>query len=97
MADRDQRGLMYWDDGANGRILTMKGTWLFALDGLNGQLITSFGEGGWIHLGEGMDVLGKPNVFLNTPGYIYKLTFRKRKAWLIKKNSSTEDLFHTNA
>ena len=75
MADRDQRGVMYWNDGANGRILTMKGTWLFALDAMNGQLITSFGEGGWIHLGEGMDVPGKPNVFLNTPGYIYKDMF----------------------
>ena len=75
MADRDQRGVMYWQDGANGQVFTMKGNWLYALDALSGQLISSFGKGGWIHLGEGMDVAGKPNVFLNTPGHIYKDMF----------------------
>lgn len=74
-ADRDQRGVMYWSDGDQGRILTMKGNWLYALDAKTGQLIPSFGQGGWIHLGEGLDVVGTPNVYLNTPGQIYKDMF----------------------
>lgn len=72
LADGDQRGLMYWSDGTAGRIFTMKGTRLFALDAETGIPIPSFGDGGSIHLGEGMDVPGKPNVFLNTPGQVYQ-------------------------
>ena len=75
LADGDQRGLMYWHDGTKGRIMTMKGTRLFALDAITGQLISSFGENGSIHLGEGMDVPGRPNVYLNTPGHIYRDMF----------------------
>ncbi len=75
LADGDQRGLMYWSDGEEGRILTMKGSLLFALNAVNGQVIPSFGQGGWIHLGEGMDVPGTPNVTLNTPGQIYRDMF----------------------
>ncbi len=66
-----QRGLMYWDDGDDRRIFTAKGPWLYALDGETGQPIASFGEGGSIHMGDGMDVEGRPLVNLNTPGYIY--------------------------
>ncbi|WP_162415485.1 outer membrane protein assembly factor BamB family protein [Cyclobacterium roseum] len=75
LADGDQRGLMYWDDGDAGRLLTMKGNRLFALNAKTGELIASFGENGSIHLGEGMDLPGKPNVTLNTPGQIYKDLF----------------------
>ena len=75
LADGDQRGLMYWHDGEVGRILTMKGNRLYALNAKNGERIASFGENGSIHLGEEMDVLGKPNVMLNTPGQIYKDMF----------------------
>lgn len=75
LADGDQRGLMYWDDGEDGRILTSKGNRFYALNAKDGELITSFGENGSIHLGEGMDVPGKPNVMLNTPGLIYKEMF----------------------
>lgn len=72
LADGDQRGLMYWHDGEKGRIISMKGTRLFALDAMSGELISSFGENGSIHLGEGMDVPGKPTVSLNTPGHIFQ-------------------------
>ena len=75
LPDRDQRGLMYWHDGTRGRILTMKGNHLYALDAAEGQLIPSFGERGSIHMGEGMDVPGTPNVSLLTPGQIYKDLF----------------------
>lgn len=75
LADRDQRGLLYWKDGENGRILSSKGPWLFALDAASGQPVSSFGEEGWIHLGEELDVPGRPSVYLNTPGHIYKDMF----------------------
>ena len=72
LADRDQRGIMHWHDGTSSYIFTMKGPYLYQLHAANGKLVTTFGQGGWIHLGEGMDVPGRPNVFLNTPGYIYR-------------------------
>jgi len=75
LADGDQRGLMYWHDGEAGRLLTMKGNRLFALNVKTGELMASFGDNGSIHLGEGMDIEGKPNVMLNTPGQIYKDMF----------------------
>lgn len=75
LADSDQRGLMYWTDGKNGRILGSKGYLFYALDAMTGEPISSFGDGGYIHLGDGMDVEGKPNVSLNTPGVIYKDLF----------------------
>lgn len=71
LSDGDQRGLMYWQDGERGRILTMKGSYLFMLDAENGNLVPDFGRDGRIHLGEAMDVEGRPNVYLNVPGQIY--------------------------
>ncbi|MDA0350408.1 MAG: pyrroloquinoline quinone-dependent dehydrogenase [Verrucomicrobia bacterium] len=71
LADRNQRGLMFWEDGENKRILTMKGSYLYTIDALTGKLVTSFGKGGWIHIGENLDVDDTPNVFINTPGQIY--------------------------
>ncbi|MEM7396818.1 MAG: PQQ-binding-like beta-propeller repeat protein, partial [Verrucomicrobiota bacterium] len=65
------RGVMYWADGEDRRIFTCKGPWFFALDAATGTLVPSFGENGMIHLGDGMDVEGRPNVGLNTPGYVY--------------------------
>ncbi len=75
LSDGDQRGLMYWRDGNQGRIITMKGTHLFTLDAITGEPVTSFGEEGSIHLGDGMDVIGRPKVHLNTPGVIYEDMF----------------------
>ena len=69
--DADQRGLMYWTDGDDERIMSAKGAWLYSLDAKTGVPVKSFGEGGWIHLGDALDVEGRPNVGLNTPGYIY--------------------------
>ena len=75
LADRDQRGVMYWEDGEKGRVMTMKGPYLYMLDAETGQLIPSFGNNGWIHLGEQLDVDGRPEVYLNTPGHIYQDMF----------------------
>ena len=70
--DADQRGLMYWKDGDDERIMSAKGAWLYSLNTKTGLPVKSFGEGGWIHLGDALDVEGRPNVGLNTPGYVYK-------------------------
>ncbi|MCB1123310.1 MAG: PQQ-binding-like beta-propeller repeat protein, partial [Verrucomicrobiae bacterium] len=72
LADRDQRGLMFWQDGEKKYLLTMKGSYLYTLDAKTGELVKTFGQGGWIHLGEQLDVEDTPNVYLNTPGYIYR-------------------------
>lgn len=69
--DRRQRGVMYWTDGDDHRILTVRRPYLYALNADTGEPVTSFGEGGWIHLGDQMDVEGRPNVGLTTPGYVY--------------------------
>ncbi len=70
---RRNRGLTYWDDGANGRIYFAARNWLYSLDAATGRPVSEFGEGGRIDLREG---LGRPvemlNVGLNTPGIIYK-------------------------
>ena len=67
-----QRGLLYWTSGTDSRILTSYGPWLFAINAENGELISSFGDNGALHLGEQMDVEGQPNVTLNVPGYVYR-------------------------
>lgn len=72
LSDNDQRGLMYWRDGDLGRLFTNKGSYLFCIDTSSGKLVTSFGTNGSIHLGESMDVEGRPGVYLNTPGYVYR-------------------------
>jgi quinoprotein glucose dehydrogenase len=66
-----QRGVMYWEDGSERRVFTSKGPWLYALNAETGMPVQSFGEGGWIHLGDQMDLDDRPNVLQNTPGYVY--------------------------
>ena len=64
------RGVMFWQDGEEKRIYSCKGPWLYALDADTGRLIPSFGNQGKIHLGDAMGIDGRPNVGLNTPGYV---------------------------
>ena len=66
-----QRGIMYWEEDEDRRVFTAKGPWFYALNAETGQPVSSFGEGGWIHMGDGMDVEGRPIVNMNTPGYVY--------------------------
>lgn len=67
------RGLSYWEDGEDKRILYTKESWLYAVDAISGRAINSFGTAGRVHLGTG---LGKGAldrfVISNTPGTIYK-------------------------
>jgi quinoprotein glucose dehydrogenase len=68
---RRQRGLTYWASGADRRIFTGAGTYLYALDAGTGRPITAFGTNGRLHLGAGV-AEPPPAVQINTPGTIYK-------------------------
>ena len=68
---RSPRGLMYWNGGEDQWIFISKGPRLYAVEAKTGASVSSFGEGGFIHMGDGMDVEGQPRVVLSTPGYIY--------------------------
>lgn len=67
------RGVSYWRDGADARILFTAGPWLYALDARSGRLIRHFGDGGRVDLREG---LGRPpetlQVDATTPGTVYE-------------------------
>ncbi len=67
------RGVVYWEDGKDKRILFTAGSRLYALHAETGQLIPDFGTGGSVSLHEGLgrDVTGL-FVLSNTPGIIYK-------------------------
>ncbi|QNI34995.1 PQQ-binding-like beta-propeller repeat protein [Alloacidobacterium dinghuense] len=67
------RGLAYWSDGTNGRILAGVMNFLYALDTKTGKPIASFGESGRIDLREN---LGRDSatvsIALTSPGIVYK-------------------------
>ncbi len=66
------RGLAWWADGDDRRILFGAGQWLQAVDADTGQLIESFGDGGRVNLADGMgrDVTGFA-IQANTPGIVH--------------------------
>lgn len=65
------RGIAWWADGEDRRILMGAGRWLQAIDADTGKLIESFGRGGRVDLGENMgrDVSGFA-IQANTPGVV---------------------------
>jgi quinoprotein glucose dehydrogenase len=67
------RGVTYWADGDDERILFTAGSRLYALDARTGKPIATFGKGGSVdlHDGLGRDV-SRLFVISNTPGAIYK-------------------------
>lgn len=66
------RGLAWWADGEDQRILFGAGKWLQAVDARTGALINSFGVGGRVDLSlaMGRDATGFA-VQANTPGIVY--------------------------
>jgi len=66
------RGLTYWSEGAERRILFGNGRWLHALDARTGHLIESFGDHGRVDLAAelGRDATGLA-IQANTPGVVY--------------------------
>ncbi len=67
------RGLAYWANGDDRRILYGNGHWLHAIDARTGRLIEGFGDHGRVDLADGLgrDVRGLA-IQANTPGVIYR-------------------------
>jgi len=67
------RGVSYWSDGKQARILAGARNFLYALDAHTGKPILSFGENGRIDLRKGLrEPWQEQSVSLTTPGTIYK-------------------------
>jgi len=67
------RGVAYWEDGNDKRILFTAGHFLYALDATKGTLIHSFGESGFVDLKAGLgDGMEDKFVAAPTPGSVYK-------------------------
>ena len=67
------RGLIYWDDNKDGRIIYTSGSNIFAVDALTGKIEETFGEKGRVDLRKN---LGRPYqemiVIANTPGVVHE-------------------------
>ena len=48
------RGIAYWEDGAERRIIAHRGGWLYALDPRTGEPLRDFGDGGRVDLTTGL-------------------------------------------
>ena len=67
------RGLMYWEDGGDARILFGAGPHLYELDARTGRPVTAFGRDGRVDLREGLgrDVTGL-HLVSTTPGVVWR-------------------------
>lgn len=67
------RGVVFWKEGADRRILFTAGQQLFCVNAGSGQLIESFGEGGKVDIREGLGRDPKTLfVLANTPGALFR-------------------------
>lgn len=67
------RGVTYWEDEEDRRILFTAGPELYALEAGTGELIKSFGEGGKISLKKGLDGRAEDlYVVATSPGIVYQ-------------------------
>lgn len=67
------RGLMYWEEGDDTRILYVAGSDLYALDAGTGKPIADFGQNGKVDLRLGVDRdIGGAHFRVSTPGVIYR-------------------------
>jgi quinoprotein glucose dehydrogenase len=68
------RGLAYWADGKDKRILVGVMNYVYALDAVTGRPISSFGNQGRIDLREnlGREPAASQSVYLTSPGVVYK-------------------------
>ena len=67
------RGIAWWEDRDDRRILIGAGKWLQAVNANTGELITDFGDSGYVDLAQdmGVDATGFA-VQANTPGVVYE-------------------------
>jgi len=72
------RGVIYWENGDDKRILYTVGGFLYAVNAADGKSITTFGQSGKVDLHEGLNDVGHEvkdlTVSSTTPGVIYKNT-----------------------
>jgi quinoprotein glucose dehydrogenase len=67
------RGVAYWEDGDDKRILYTIGPWLHAVDAHTGKAIEGFGENGRTSLKAGLgETANDKMVISNTPGTVYE-------------------------
>ncbi len=67
------RGVVYWADGGDRRILFSAGRRLYALDARTGRPIPAFGDSGSVDLGAGLSRdIGDAYLVATSPGVIYK-------------------------
>ena len=68
------RGLSYWSDGKEARILVGVMNFLYALDARSGKPLPAFGANGRIDLRENLDrePASAQSIYLTSPGIIYK-------------------------
>lgn len=67
------RGVSYWQDGDDKRILFGAGNWLMALDADTGEPISSFGDEGKVDLRKGLDTDREDFLIVaNAPGVVYE-------------------------
>ena len=61
------RGVAYWGEGAEARIITFRNQHLYALDPQTGEPIPSFGTGGSVNLNEGLGPLSTGYLWNSAP------------------------------
>lgn len=67
------RGLVYWADQDDKRILFTKESWLHAVNAVNGERILTFGDSGRVSLRTGLGpTAAEKFVISNTPGTVYQ-------------------------
>ncbi len=67
------RGLAYWADGNDHRILVGVMNFVYAVDASSGKLIASFGKDGRIDLRENLDrEAAEQSIYMTSPAVIYK-------------------------
>lgn len=67
------RGVTYWEDGNDKRILFTAGDHLFAVNAQTGKPVPGFGDNGKVSLNTGMrDAADKISVIPTSPGIVYK-------------------------
>lgn len=67
------RGLSYWEDGDDKRILYSRESWLHAANAITGDPILSFGDSGRVSLKSGLgSTVEKKYVVSRTPGTVYE-------------------------
>ena len=73
------RGVVYWENGGDKRILYSAGAWLYCINALTGKSIQTFGDSGRADLHEGLATnlgheVNNLSVTATTPGVVYKNT-----------------------